>query len=133
MTILSAAALYFVIVFAAGFLLGSIRVLWVEPKLGQAAAVLCESPLLLAVIVLTARWVPSLVGIEKSVTGLVLMGAIALALQEAADFLVGTRLRGITAAQQLAYFATKAGLIYGFLLIAFAIMPLLLNQTAWHG
>jgi hypothetical protein len=133
MTILSAAALYFMIVFAAGFLLGSIRVLWVEPKLGQAPAVLCESPLLLAVMVLAARWVPSLVGIEKSGTGLVLMGAIALALQQAADFLVGTRLRGITVAQQLAYFATKAGLIYAFLLIAFAIMPLLLNQTAWHG
>jgi hypothetical protein len=61
------------------------------------------------------------------------VGAIALALQQAADFLVGTRLRGITAAQQVAYFATKAGLIYVFLLIAFAIMPLLLNQTARHG
>jgi hypothetical protein len=133
MSIWSAAVLYFVIVFAAGFLLGSIRVLWVEPKLGQALAVLCESPLLLAVIVLAARWAPNAVGIEKSVTDLVLMGAIALALQQAADFLVGARLRGITAAQQLAYFATKAGAIYAFLLIAFAIMPLLVNQAAWPG
>jgi hypothetical protein len=133
MTILSAAALYFVTVFAAGFLLGSIRVFWVEPKLGQALAVLCESPLLLAVTVLAAHWVPNAVAMEKSITGLVLMGAIALALQQVADFLVGARLRGITAAQQLAYFATKAGLIYALLLVAFAVMPLLVNEAAWPG
>jgi hypothetical protein len=130
MTVLSAAALYFVIVFAAGFLLGSVRVLWVEPKLGLALAVLCESPLLLAVMMLAARWAPNVLAMDKNTASLLLMGAIALVLQQAADFLVGARLRGITVAQQLAYFATKAGSIYAFLLIAFAIMPLLVNQAA---
>jgi hypothetical protein len=37
MRIAGAAALYVVIVFGAGFLLGSIRVLWLEPRVGRSS------------------------------------------------------------------------------------------------
>ena len=117
------------IVFGAGFLLGSIRVRWVEPKVGQAVAVLCESPLLLAVMVFAARWVPNVVRMEKSLAALAMMGVVALAFQQAADFFVGTRLRGITAAEQVAYFATTAGFIYAVLLIVFTVIRTLLQLS----
>ncbi len=49
--LVGAACSYFAIVFAVGFALGVPRTLWLEPALGELAAVLCELPL-----VLSASW-----------------------------------------------------------------------------
>lgn len=48
MKILAAALLYFLIVFGVGFLVGPVRVLYVEPRVGSTAAVMLEAPILLA-------------------------------------------------------------------------------------
>jgi hypothetical protein len=47
----AASLLYFAIVFGAGFLLGPVRVFWLEPQLGKSVAVLCEAPFLLVVMI----------------------------------------------------------------------------------
>ena len=130
MQTLMAAALYFAIVFAAGMLLGAIRVSLVVPKLGETLAVLCESPFLLAVMVWAARWVPYTIALENGIPSLLLMGVVALGLQQLADVLVGIGLRGITIERHLAYFASKAGRIYAALLILFVIMPFTVNRLA---
>ncbi len=127
MRILAAAVCYFVIVFGAGFLVGPIRVLVLEPRVGETLATLCEAPVLLAVTILAARWLPRRFGLAA--TGArVAMGLIAVGLQQAADFAVGGILRGITLAQQFAHFLTPAGAIYAALVIAFAAMPALANR-----
>jgi len=54
---LRTAAVYFVLVFAAGFLLGTLRVLLVVPVIGTRAAELLEMPLMLAVVAVAARFV----------------------------------------------------------------------------
>ena len=128
MRIAAAASLYFIIVFGAGFVMGPIPVLWLEPRLGQTAAVACEAPFLLAVMVVASRWVPSVVNVPHNVLSLALMGLGALALQQAGDLVVGVALRGIKPAEHLAYFTTSAGLIYAGLLLLFSIMPVLLNR-----
>jgi hypothetical protein len=51
MRILKAALLYFAIVFGVGFVLGTIRTLWLVPRLGARAAELLEMPVMLVVIV----------------------------------------------------------------------------------
>jgi len=48
MRIAASAALCFVIVFGAGMLLGPMRVLWLEPRMGPFVAVPCEAPFVLA-------------------------------------------------------------------------------------
>lgn len=48
-------ALYFAVCFAAGTVMGPIRVLALEPRLGRAAAVALEAPMMLLVSVLAAR------------------------------------------------------------------------------
>ena len=48
MHLVAATILYFPIVFGTGFLCGPIRVFWLEPRLGEALATLCEAPFLLA-------------------------------------------------------------------------------------
>jgi len=127
MRVIAAAALYFAIVFGAGFALGPIRVFWLVPRLGETLAVLCEAPFMFLAIVLAAKWVPKKVSLRKALVPLTLMGAGALLLQQLADFAAGIFLRGMTATQQLAQFARPAGLIYAALLILFLVMPILAN------
>jgi hypothetical protein len=52
-----AASLNFALVFGAGFVLGTIRVLWLVPAVGPRTAELFEMPIMLAVNILSARWV----------------------------------------------------------------------------
>lgn len=128
MKIIAAALLYFAIVFAIGLMFGPIRVLWLEPKIGEVLAAICETPFLVVAMIFASRWIPSVVGVRRDLVSLGLMGLGALAIQQAADLAVGLYLRGITPAEQIAHFATGAGLIYAGLLVAFAAMPILLNR-----
>ena len=57
METLKAGSLYFALVFAAGFVLGTIRTLWVVPRVGTRKAELMETPIMLAVTIVVARWI----------------------------------------------------------------------------
>jgi hypothetical protein len=57
MPILKAGALYFALVFGAGFVLGTIRSLWIVPRLGTRMSELTETPIMLVIIILAARWI----------------------------------------------------------------------------
>ncbi len=127
MRIAIAALVYFAVVFGAGFVLGTVRVLWVEPRLGATLAVLCEAPFLLAAMVVAARWVPRKMRLGNDPGSLALMGIGALVLQQVADIALGMALRGITPAQQMANFATPAGAVYLVMLVIFAALPAVLN------
>ena len=124
----AAALLYFAVVFAIAFLLGTVRVVWLEPQFGRAAAELCEAPFLLVTMVFASRWVPRVLQLRRDLISLGLMGLGALAILQGVDLAVGVFLRGITPAEQLANFATVPGMIYAALLIAFAAMPVLLSS-----
>jgi len=125
--------LYFLIVFGVGFLLGPMRVYLLEPRLGETMATLCEAPFLLIVIVLAARWLPKRSNMRMSVASLAAVGLGGLFLQQLADVVVGSLLRGITPAQQLSHLATPAGLIYMGLLLAYVVMPVLVNWPRLSG
>ncbi len=127
MRIIAAATLYFLIVFGVGFLLGPIRVFWLEPWLGETLATFCEVPFILIAIVAASRWLPKMLNLRTSVGSLAGMGLGALFLQQVADFGVGSALRGITPGQQIAHLVQPAGLIYVALLIIFAAAPILAN------
>ena len=49
MHILKASVLYFALVFGAGFLLGTVRTVWVAPRVGTRRAELMEAPIMLVV------------------------------------------------------------------------------------
>jgi hypothetical protein len=131
--ILRAAFVYFVTVFGVGFLLGPIRVLWLEPRVGAFYAVLCEAPFLLTAILLGSRAAPRLAHLTYRAGTLPAMGIAALAMQQIADIAVGLALRGLGFREQLARFATAEGAVYAALLAVFAIMPALVNRTLPRG
>lgn len=129
MKVALAALFYFAVVFGAGFLLGPIRVLLLEPRFGSLVALLCEAPLLVAVMIFAARWVPGAVRLKPAAGALAAVGVGALILQQVADLTVGVTLRGIGILAQLARFMTVEGLLYAGLLVLFAAMPLLVNRS----
>jgi len=55
MLMLKMGALYFAVVFAAGFILGIIRTFWLVPLLGVWLAELVEAPIMFLVVVLSAH------------------------------------------------------------------------------
>ncbi len=130
MTTAAASGLYFLAVFGAGFILGPIRLLLVEPRLGAFAAVLCEAPFLLAVIVVASRWAPRTLSLEPTRRSMVLVGLGALVMQQIADLIVGSTLRGLSPEEQFARFATPEGGVYAVMLILFAAMPALANKPS---
>ena len=129
MKTLAAPFLYFAIVFGAGFVVGPLRVLYVEPRVGITTAVLLEAPILLIAMLvgakLTVRWMQA-----PSVAALLGVGILALVMQQVSDVAVGVFLRGMTVADHIAQFGTPAGMIYSALLAAFAMMPWLIGRGA---
>lgn len=125
MALLRAGAIYFCLVFGAGFVLGPIRVLWLVPRVGERLAELIEMPIMLAVIVLAARWVARRFVAPRTAARLLAVGVAALALLLAAEFTLVLGLRGMSVSE---YFASRdpvAGAVYALMLGLFALMPMI--------
>lgn len=118
-----AAALYFALVFGAGFVMGPIRVLWLEPALGVTSAVILEAPFLVLAMVFAARWAIEWARLSGGAPSFLAVGLLALSAQLAADLAVGMGLRGMTLRDELAYFASPPGFVYVAALIVFMLMP----------
>ncbi|MBI5038666.1 MAG: hypothetical protein HZC13_02705 [Nitrospirae bacterium] len=80
MQILKSGALYFALTFGAGFVLGSIRVLWAVPRFGEKTAELMETPIMFVVIILTARWVVRNFAVPPTPSRRLAVGFVAFAL-----------------------------------------------------
>lgn len=133
MPILKAAFSYFAIVFSVGFLCGPIRVLMLEPMFGATAAVLFEAPILLMAMLYAARLVPRRLRLAPTAAAQLGMGLAAMALVLVADLMVGLWVRHLPWGEIVANFSTPAGRIYSGLLLAFALMPWLVNRRARSG
>lgn len=128
MTILKAGAVYFAVVFGAGFVLGTIRTLWVAPRVGTRNAELIEAPIMLAVTIVAARSIVRHLAVPPLVSARLGMGGFALALLLAAEFGLVLWVRRLSLRE---YFATRdrvSGTVYYVLLGIFAIMPLLTGR-----
>ena len=118
-----AAAVYFALVFGAGFLLGVVRVPLLEPIIGAQPAQLAEMPLMALVIVLAARWVVHRNEGRLSARGCLAAGLLASAGVLVADAVVGIVLRGMTFWQVVAGRDLTVGLAYYTIIAAFALAP----------
>jgi len=129
MSVMKAGALYFVAVFGAGFVLGSVRILWVAPQLGARMAELLEVPLMLAVTTVAARWVVRKFVVPSSPSKRLGMGVIALSLMLVAEFSLAFWIRGLSIREYLAGRDPVAGTVYYMMLGVFAAMPLLVARS----
>jgi len=128
LTVVASGALYFALVFGAGFVLGPIRILWAVPRFGTRVAELLEMPIMLAVIVAAARWIVRRFHVPSTVASRLGMGCLALGLLLAAEFTLVLRLRGMSYAEYLADRDPVSGTVYYLLLGVFALMPVLVRR-----
>jgi hypothetical protein len=128
---LKAGVAYFGIVFAAGFVLGTLRILVVAPAIGTTAAVLVELPVMLAISWIACRRMIRRFSVSDDWAVRLVMGAVAFALLMVAEWVLGIAAFGRTVAEQIAAYGTPDGMI-GFVGQAiFAVFPLIqLSQTA---
>jgi ABC-type uncharacterized transport system permease subunit len=128
MQTLKSAFLYFLPVLAAGFVLGTIRVLWLAPKTGLFAATVIELPVMLAISWLVAGQVINRLHIGPELQSRLAMGIIAFLLLMAAEHALGLAF-GKSSAQQLADIQTPAGLAGLAGQIGFGLLPLLVRKS----
>lgn len=124
-----AGTVYFALVFAAGFVLGFVRVLWVVPRVGVMWAELMETPLMLVVIILAARWTIRKLGVPPSAWARLRMGFLALGLLLCAELTLVLGMQGISIAEYVADREPVSGAVYLVMLGAFAVMPLLVARS----
>ncbi|WP_242101604.1 hypothetical protein [Lysobacter sp. M2-1] len=129
MRTLKAGALYFVLVFGAGFVLGSIRVPFLVPRLGARFAELLEMPVMLAVVFMAARYVIRRYALADRRTRL-LMGTIALVLLASAELLLAFLMTGASPSAYVASRDPVSGSAFLAMLVLFAVLPALLPSGA---
>ena len=122
----AAAAAYAALIFAAGFVLGSLRVLVLAPRLGEVVAVLVEVPVMLALSWLVARWAVARFAVPPEAAARLAMGALAFALLLAAEMALGLWGFGRSVAEVAAGMTSAGGLIGLAGQVGFGLMPLFL-------
>jgi len=128
MKIFKAGILYFICVFGTGFILGPIRLLLVVPRLGTRMAELMEIPIMIAVIIVAARWIVRHYALPQHPYSRLGMGFLALGLLLSAEFSLVLTLRGMSIAEYLATRDPVSGTVYYLSLGLFALMPLLVGR-----
>lgn len=126
---IGAGVLWFVVMFGLGFLLGPVRILLLEPRLGATGAVLVEAVPMVAAMALLAPWVARLFGVPPTARARLGMGAIGLVLLLAADTLLGWLLFGRGIEALLARPSTWDGRVYLVMLLLFLLMPWLRRRA----
>lgn len=122
-TALATGVRYFLIVFAIGFALGTLRTLFVAPRLGDLAAVALELPLML----MGAWWVCGRLvrHLPPGIAPRAVMGGSAFVLLMVAEFAMSLWLFGRSPAAYAAGLRNAAGLLGLAGQIAFATLPLI--------
>ncbi len=115
----------FIAVFATGFVLGTIRVLVVAPRLGPLAAVLIEIPLILVASWRVTGWAIQRWVVDRRYAERIRMGAIAFALLIAAEAVLGIAVFRQSPGQWLSSFTTPAGAVGLIAQLAFGFMPVM--------
>lgn len=128
MRILKAAVLYYALVFGAGFVLGSVRVLWVVPRFGTRTAELMEEPFMLLFTIFAAWRVVRRLAVPGTRSARLSMGCIALGFLLVSEFTLVFWVRGMTIREYLGSRDPVSGTAYYALLGLFAIMPLLVAR-----
>ena len=120
----TAGASYFVIVFAFGFVLGTVRTILVAPQLGELVAVLMELPIILTLSWLTCGWIVSKIELSRAFSVRVIMSVTAFSFLMIAEISLSVFAFGNDLSEHFATLASTVGAIGLLGQMAFAAMPL---------
>ena len=128
-----AGAAYFLLVFALGFALGTIRVLLLVPRLGELCSVLLELPVILTASWLICRWLVRRYDVPGQYLERFLMGGVAFGMLLIAELALATMLFDRSVAEHVATYRLPAGATGLAGQLAFAAFPLAQLRLAWRS
>ena len=121
--------IYFVLVFAVGWVLGPIRELWAVPHFGRMAATLSEAVIMLIAMIVAARWVIRRFHVSRTLPATISIGIVAIGLLLPAEIVGVHWVRGLSLQEYLASFASGPGVISLLMFLLFAAMPTLVTRA----
>ena len=119
---------YFAVVFAAGFILGTLRVLVLVPNFGEFVSVVLELPVILFASWAACRWVIRSTHLEFAIGPRLIMGGTAFGLLMVAEIGVATLGFGRTIGEHFGHYATLPAQLGLAGQIMFASFPVLQRQ-----
>jgi hypothetical protein len=125
---LIAASAYFLGLFALGFLLGTIRVVFVAPRLGELAATIAEVPVMLIAAYFVCRWAIRRWQVPSAIAVRLAMVPYFLSLLFAFETVLGATLFGRSVAEQWTALGSPAGLVGISAQIIAALLPLFVGR-----
>jgi len=129
MRTIKAGIAYFALVFGAGFVMGSIRVPFLVPRLGERVAELIEMPFMFYVILLSARFITKRFALPTTVLVRLSTGLLALVLLLGAELLLAVALQDRSLGEYVASRDPVSGIVYLAMLVLFAAMPLVITRV----
>ena len=130
MRALKAGVVYFLLVFAVGWILGPTRELWAVPHFGRMAAMLSEAVIMMIAMIVAARWVIRRLDIPQTLGATIPMGLVAIGLLVPTEIVGIHWVRGRSVRDYLTGFLTAPGVISLVMFLLFAAMPTLVT---WAG
>jgi hypothetical protein len=114
--------------------LGSIRVPFLVPRLGERAAELIEMPFMFVVVLVSARFIINRYSLPANVLPRLGAGFLALGLLVTAEVLLAVALQDRKLGEYVASRDPVSGIVYLAMLLLFAVMPLILARvrSAYH-
>jgi len=129
MRVLKAGAVYFLFMFAVGWILGPIRQLWAVSRFGRLTSVLVEAVIMLIAMIVVARWVIRRFHVKPEFGSTISMGLVALGILVPAELAGVVWVRGLSLPEYLASFATAPGLVSLLMFVLFAAMPTIVARA----
>ena len=127
MRAVKAGVVYFVLMFAVGWILGPIRELWAVPHFGPVTATLLEAVIMSIAMVAAARWVIRRFEVPQTTPATISIGLVALGLLIPAEIAGVVFLRGLSLQDYFLSFLTAPGMISLVMFLLFAAMPSLIT------
>ena len=129
---IKAGCAYFALIFSLGFILGTVRVVAVIPRIGELAATLLELPIILTASWFVSGWLIKRMQIAPDTGSRLLMGAVAFGLAMIAEPLLGLSF-GMSLAEQGSALLGPAGLAGLAGQVLFGLTPWIRLQTIDAG
>ena len=122
MRILKAGVIYFLLLFALGWILGPIR-------FGRMTALLVEAIIMLIAMIVAAGWVTLRFDVPQTLGSTIPVGLVALAILAPAEIAGVLWVRGQSLQDYAASFVTAPGVISLVMFVLFAVMPTLVHAS----
>lgn len=124
-----AGAAYFVLVFALGFVLGTVRVLVLVPQFGELYSSLTELPIILTAAWFMCRWLVNRFALDDHWPARAMMGITAFILLMMAELVLSTLLFDRSLLEHIVYYLNLHAMLGLAGQVAYAVFPLLVGRA----